>query len=511
MTTIDCEICFSTIEIGEEINCYECNEKVQCVSCVISNNHKCCYCSVTINIYEFLLMNFNCNLFNKIHNNLFNKIHNYAMEHYARIFLLNSAFDDWIFSEKKIQSHDINTVYVNFMDFLSSTLKKDTLKQKNALRYLLSFHNKSQLPNIAIETRFNTKIQQEDVVLIKNQKTTIETSIENKLENKVEKSSGELKQYIKALYTEKSFKIYFIDELSNITKNINNSLDTEILKDTCEKLKYNRFCTQIIPVIINNIPVPRACDSVYLIRFFSLLSYYAGPLFSHLLKETVNCVCNNLSCKSCNNIYCEYCLFELQKCNCETYNSKEEVKDVKLCPSCKELVFKDSGCDDMWCVNCKAFFSWNRGIIRYDNPHNPDFLEYNMKEKFNNNNFSFIKNLILNEILRIENGIANEEHFITEYLSDINYYNVLNCHRDIKKHIISKLLRQSLVLNIIKVDSIEKRSFETINKIINLCEKYKKIIIELLGYKNYIESWDVVGYEHILVHTNQARVLYKLH
>ena len=57
-------------------------------------------------------------------------------------------------------------------------------------------------------------------------------------------------------------------------------------------------------------------------------------------------------------------------------------QETKPCPTCGVRIYKISGCDQIWCVECKVAFSWKTGIIDKGVIHNPHFYEH-MK---NNNN-----------------------------------------------------------------------------------------------------------------------------
>lgn len=53
--------------------------------------------------------------------------------------------------------------------------------------------------------------------------------------------------------------------------------------------------------------------------------------------------------------------------------------DTKACPTCASMIFKISGCDQMWCVTCHTAFSWVTGAIvdpDYEQVHNPEFYRY---------------------------------------------------------------------------------------------------------------------------------------
>ena len=86
---------------------------------------------------------------------------------------------------------------------------------------------------------------------------------------------------------------------------------------------------------------------------------------------------------------CELCSLKLCR-DCHVVITDEEhtcdpgtVKTVKLiardtrnCPSCKSMIHKIDGCDQMFCTQCHTAFSWITGEISMGRVHNPHYYEY---------------------------------------------------------------------------------------------------------------------------------------
>ena len=89
-------------------------------------------------------------------------------------------------------------------------------------------------------------------------------------------------------------------------------------------------------------------------------------------------ICEQWSCPQCHELKgpnkdCEH--------TCDP-NSVETAKllakDSKPCPKCQCLIFKISGCDQMWCTQCHTAFSWRTGAVE-KNIHNPHYYEWQRK------------------------------------------------------------------------------------------------------------------------------------
>ena len=83
-------------------------------------------------------------------------------------------------------------------------------------------------------------------------------------------------------------------------------------------------------------------------------------------------MCENKICSKCNEI--KQNDHECDPKNVETVNLLK--KDTKPCPKCGTLIFKSSGCSQMWCTSCHTPFNWNTGKIESGIIHNPHFYEF---------------------------------------------------------------------------------------------------------------------------------------
>ena len=84
-------------------------------------------------------------------------------------------------------------------------------------------------------------------------------------------------------------------------------------------------------------------------------------------------LCDVKICSKCN----EHDTGEDHECdpnNVET--AKMLAKDTKPCPACGTMIFKISGCNQMWCPDCHTAFDWRTGVIETGVIHNPHFYEF---------------------------------------------------------------------------------------------------------------------------------------
>jgi hypothetical protein len=70
-------------------------------------------------------------------------------------------------------------------------------------------------------------------------------------------------------------------------------------------------------------------------------------------------------------------------CNPNNVETAKLLKsDTKPCPKCACMIFKISGCDQMFCTQCHTAFSWTTGAIETRIIHNPHYFQY-LREQAN--------------------------------------------------------------------------------------------------------------------------------
>ena len=89
-------------------------------------------------------------------------------------------------------------------------------------------------------------------------------------------------------------------------------------------------------------------------------------------------ICEQWTCPECHELkgHNRDCEHKCDPNNVET--AKMIAKDSKPCPKCQSLIFKISGCDQIWCTQCHIAFSWKTGKFE-KNIHNPHFYEWQRK------------------------------------------------------------------------------------------------------------------------------------
>lgn len=84
-------------------------------------------------------------------------------------------------------------------------------------------------------------------------------------------------------------------------------------------------------------------------------------------------VCNSKACSECHELLDPN--NREHKCKPEDVETaKMLMQDSKPCPGCAVLIFKISGCNQMWCSNCGTTFDWTTLRIDRGHIHNPEYF-----------------------------------------------------------------------------------------------------------------------------------------
>lgn len=95
----------------------------------------------------------------------------------------------------------------------------------------------------------------------------------------------------------------------------------------------------------------------------------------YLKGEQTTCpICNTRVCKECLKITIEDDGHECKKEDVETVDMLRQ--NTKPCPNCSMSIYKISGCDQMWCTQCRTPFSWRTGQKINQRIHNPHYYEW---------------------------------------------------------------------------------------------------------------------------------------
>lgn len=221
-------------------------------------------------------------------------------------------------------------------------------------------------------------------------------------------------------------------------------------------------------------------------------------------------VCQLFTCPDCFEII-GYKKDDPHTCKPENIQSTKVIKkDTKGCPQCGVRIYKISGCDQMWCTECKVAFSWNTGkIVVTGLIHNPHYYQFlnnngtvhrnpgdvlcgglipyfdfnNILRKFipfkTDNWFTILKsnkkicdfvskfNIInLNELLTIFGNL----HRIVNHITNIDLNNCRNKVRDYRNndnitidYILNKISKDSLASIVLRNDVQRKKHTDILN------------------------------------------------
>lgn len=171
-------------------------------------------------------------------------------------------------------------------------------------------------------------------------------------------------------------------EKAILTEDLENKLNDLLL----EKSNLKKRLSQIKKDIENQRNLIHQ-TSTATINTSDTLTYLKQGKQNYLKKCTVNNCRGYLNsqykCELCKTTVCSKC-FEPKNeghvCNENDLKTAELLrKDTKSCPNCNELIYKISGCNQMYCTSCHTAFDWKTGKIVTGVVHNPHYFEYRRK------------------------------------------------------------------------------------------------------------------------------------
>ncbi len=145
-------------------------------------------------------------------------------------------------------------------------------------------------------------------------------------------------------------------------------------------------------------------------------------------------------CGTCSKYFCADCNEVKQSRHDEEHVCNEEIKatisliksDSKPCPKCAVMIYRSSGCPQMWCIQCHTTFDWNTGRIDAGYTHNPEYFRYlrerhqNIPRNPNDNACNNDRMPTLTELQHTMNrraGNGNDYINAREYTGWYDYYN----------------------------------------------------------------------------------------
>ncbi len=253
-------------------------------------------------------------------------------------------------------------------------------------------------------------------------------------------------------------------------------------------------------------------------------------------------ICKLFTCPDCFEVI-GYNKTDEHTCLDDNLKSAEMIKkETKGCPKCGVRIFKISGCDQMWCTECRVAFSWNTGKIDYTGTiHNPEFYRYMRENGGNGQNAprnpgdilcgGLINYYTLNSLVRYVTGISTSSfkyinklnelvydnefkdlvcltdvlfrlHQIVNHITNIDLRNTRQKVNDLVnfdsltvQYILNNITKEQLATSIFRNDNLRKKYVELMNiyeflsviaieRFANLYQEFQKNIKVFHDYKN---------------------------
>ena len=143
-------------------------------------------------------------------------------------------------------------------------------------------------------------------------------------------------------------------------------------------------------------------------------------------------ICDSKICNKCN----EQKENDEHVCIPENVASMELLnKDTKPCPECGTMIFRISGCPQIFCIECHCAWNWNTGLVEKGVIHNPHYYEFLKKGGNLGRNHGDIPCGGLPDMYSMRNDLSNcvKNYFITKDQETI-IYNFHNCITHIQQY-----------------------------------------------------------------------------
>jgi hypothetical protein len=189
-------------------------------------------------------------------------------------------------------------------------------------------------------------------------------------------------------------------------------------------------------------------------------------------------------CGTCSDKICDRCHVSVSKhrspvtaaagdapntrkvCNEDDLATKRAIQnDTKPCPKCLTLIFKISGCSQMFCTQCHTAFDWNTLRIEMGVLHNPHYYEYlaSVKTSFD---IGALENVACGELPNVNIYIARVRHLVTTATSSPPM------SRAVANKLVSELSNIYRVLQHIRANIVDQYSNDRVKQNLDLRVNY---------------------------------------
>jgi hypothetical protein len=197
------------------------------------------------------------------------------------------------------------------------------------------------------------------------------------------------KSYCKTEYKEHRRKILFDVEVSKIPETIpavENFIKIEEYRAINDEIRaeISKLSTDIRRLYVD---IDRNVQTIYTLKEATPKKERRDFIMPCTNEDCRGFLSIGYKCEICKNYTCSHCLELIgvdkqmhHECNPDCIKNAEAIKrDTRPCPSCGTRIYKISGCNQIWCVECHVAFNWDTGKIDKGIIHNPHYYEWQKK------------------------------------------------------------------------------------------------------------------------------------